>query len=289
VSTLPDDSRELAEFNTRAKSRLIQLRRSLANIVNSPPGFGIRGTGSLWMEHLDDLEKIGRFQRSLTAKPALAWVDSVLAAPGNPWRAFVARWRLTTDVPYVVAMKPDPELLTREQQERAARAAAETARLRAQFATADDQATLLRFRAQYDSTTRALDLAAAADASPKFIDQPPMTLDDALEWRLDSIAGHVPFVVSTFDNMTSATAGIALRLDGVDQRDLVFVSLMPALLTQTGVIENGTPIPFEQMSERLRREILNLNAGFSTNLRNGRAELVVRGSGNDITEATRAG
>ena len=288
IAALPDDAPELADFNTRAKSRIIQLRRSLANIVNSPPGFGIRGTGSLWMEHLDDLAKIGRFQRSLTAKPELAWVDSVLAAPGNPWRAFVARWRLTSDVPYIVAMKPDPEMLAREQADRDARAAAETARLRARFATADDQETLRRFRTQYDSITQALDLAAAADAAPKFIDQPPMTLDEALDWRMDSIGGRVPFVVSTFDNMTSATAGVALRLDGVDQRDLVFVSLMPGLLTQSGVIENGVPIPFEQMSERLRREILNLNAGFSTNHRTGRAELVVRGSGNDIAEATRA-
>jgi hypothetical protein len=55
-----------------------------------------------------------------------------------------------------------------------------------------------------------------------------------------------------------------------------------------GVIENGKPVSDEQMTERLRREILSLNANVSANYRNGRAELVVRGAGNDAAEARRA-
>jgi hypothetical protein len=42
------------------------------------------------------------------------------------------------------------------------------------------------------------------------------------------------------------------------------------------------------MSERLRKEILSLNADFSTNSRTARVELVVRGAGNDAAEAQRA-
>src|SRR5205085_1399458 len=55
-----------------------------------------------------------------------------------------------------------------------------------------------------------------------------------------------------------------------------------------GVIKDGKAIPFEQMSEMLRKEILSLNSYFSTNFRTGRAELVVRGAGNDAAESQRA-
>ena len=76
--------------------------------------------------------------------------------------------------------------------------------------------------------------------------------------------------------MTGATTGLALRLDGVPREELRYLSLLPELLTPVGVIENGRPVPYEEMSERLRREIL-AHADFSTNPRTGRVELVLRG------------
>ena len=91
-------------------------------------------------------------------------------------------------------------------------------------------------------------------------------------------------VSSYFDNMTSATTAVALRLDSVPEEDLALVSLLPALMTQTGVIENGKPIPYEEMEERLRKEVLDLNATFSTNVRSNRVEVVVRGAGNDLAD-----
>ena len=54
------------------------------------------------------------------------------------------------------------------------------------------------------------------------------------------------------------------------------------------MIKDGKAITFEEMSELLKKEILSLNSNFSTNARTGRAELVVRGSGNDTAEAMRA-
>ncbi|HUQ34356.1 MAG TPA: hypothetical protein VM095_19705, partial [Pyrinomonadaceae bacterium] len=50
----------------------------------------------------------------------------------------------------------------------------------------------------------------------------------------------------------------------------------------------GVPVSFEEMSELLRKEILSLNAYFSTNFATDRAELVVRGAGNDAVEAQKA-
>ena len=88
--------------------------------------------------------------------------------------------------------------------------------------------------------------------------------------------------------MTSATTGLALRLDTVPAEELVYLSIMPALLTRVGVIKDGKPISFEQMSEMLRQEILALGAYFSTNFTTERAELVVRGSGNDAAESQKS-
>ena len=46
IAALPDDSEELQEFNARLSSRVIETRRELAKFVNSPPGFGFRGSGA---------------------------------------------------------------------------------------------------------------------------------------------------------------------------------------------------------------------------------------------------
>src|SRR5204862_6503977 len=98
----------------------------------------------------------------------------------------------------------------------------------------------------------------------------------------------VPIGTSTFENMTSATLGVALSVDQLAPSQLRYLSLMPVLLTRSGVIENGKPVSYEEMSERLRKEILGLNAYFSTNLRKQRVELVVRGAGIGADEAKRA-
>jgi Zn-dependent M16 (insulinase) family peptidase len=115
-----------------------------------------------------------------------------------------------------------------------------------------------------------------------------MTLDDQLQFESEQVAGGAPLITSTFDNMTSATTGVALRLDSVQQDRLLYISMLPQLLSRVGVIENGKPVSYEEMSERLRQEILGLNADFSTNAKTGRVELVIRGSGNDAAEAQKA-
>jgi hypothetical protein len=115
-----------------------------------------------------------------------------------------------------------------------------------------------------------------------------MTLDDPLEFRAVTLEAGVPLVVSSFDNMSSATLGVALRADGLAHEQLRYLSLLPALLTRVGVIENGAPVSFELMSERLRNEILGLSSYFSTNPRTGRVELVVRGAGLGADESRRA-
>ncbi|HJQ32363.1 MAG TPA: hypothetical protein VJ866_09295 [Pyrinomonadaceae bacterium] len=288
VASFPDGSPELKEFNERLKSRVIQTRRTLSKFVNSPPGFGFRQADSAWMTHLIDLNRTPGFRKSVTLKPELAAVEQLISSDKNAWRDLVARWKLAESVPYAVAAKPSPQLLAQGEQELAAREKAEAERLMKKYGVADEQEALKRFKVEYDATTAELEGLAKQSASLKFLEKPPLTLDDQLDYKVTKLPGNVPMVASTFENMTSATTGLALRLDGVPQEQLFYLSAMPQILTQVGVVKDGKPIPFEQMSEMLRKEILALNAYYSTNFRTGRAELVVRGSGNDAAESARA-
>jgi Zn-dependent M16 (insulinase) family peptidase len=288
VASFADGSAELKEFNERLKSRVVQTRRTLSKLVNSPPGFGFRGTDSSWMTHLVDLNRTPGFRKSVTLKPELAAVEQVVSSDKNAWRDLVARWKLAESVPYAVAAKPSPQMLVRDEQERAARVKAETERVMKRYDVEVEQEALRRFKTDYDAATAELEKLAGRSASLKFLERPPLTLDDQLDYKVTQLPGNVPLVASNFENMTSATTGLALRLDGVPQDRLFYLSAMPPLLTQVGVVRDGQPIPFEQMSEMLRKEVLSLNSYFSTNFRTSRAELVVRGAGNDAAESRRA-
>lgn len=288
VASFPDGSAELKEFNERLKSRVIQTRRTLAKFVNSPPGFGFRSSGSEWMTHLLDLNRTPGFRKSVTLKQELNAVDQSLSSEKNVWRELIARWHLGDSVPYAVAAKPAPQLIAQGEQERAARVKAESDRLQKKYGGATEVEAISRYKTEYDATTAELERLAKQSNTMKFLDKPPLTLDDQLDYKVATLTGGVKMVTSNFENMTSATTGIALRLEGVPQDKLVYLSAMPALLTQVGVVKDGKPIPFEQMSEMLRKEILALNSYFSTNFRTGRAELAVRGAGNDAAEARRS-
>jgi Zn-dependent M16 (insulinase) family peptidase len=288
VASFADGSPELKEFNERMRSRVIQTRRGLSKFVNSPPGFGFRNTGSEWMTHLLDLNRTPGFRKSVTLRPELSAVDQLLSSDKNVWRELVAKWHLADSVPYAVAAKPVPQLIAQGEQDFNARARAEAELLEKKYGVTDEQEALRRYKADYDATTAELERLAQQSANMKFLEHPPLTLDDQLNYKVTRLAGGVPLVASDFENMTSATTGLALRLDGVPQERLFYLSAMPALLTQVGVVRDGRPIPYEQMSEMLKKEILSLNSYFSTNFRNGRAELVVRGAGNDAAESERA-
>jgi Zn-dependent M16 (insulinase) family peptidase len=288
IAAYPDGSAELAQFNERLKSRILEQRRALSKFVNSPPGFGLRSTGGAWAGHVYELNKEPGFRKSLTEKPQLAEIEKLIAGSRNIWRDYLSQWKITGVTPSVEAARPDPTLAGQEAKEREDRAAAEVARLKAQYGAATDQQAMERYRAEYDAATAVIEKAARAVTPSKFIDKPPMTLDDQLDYQQTKLAGGVPLVSSTFDSLTSGTTGLALRLDVVPEDRLVYVSLLPALLTRVGVIENGQPVSYEQMTQRMRNEILSLNASFSVNAATDRYELVVRGAGNDPAEARRA-
>jgi Zn-dependent M16 (insulinase) family peptidase len=191
-------------------------------------------------------------------------------------------------MPYVAAAKPSPALLQREETERTQRAEAEAQRLANQYANSDLQAAIKRYQGEQDAEAARIEEEAKKITPPEFVKNPPLTLDEQLQFASKTLESNVPIVVSTFDNMSSATLGLALRADRVSRAQLRYLSLLPQLLTRVGVIENGKPVSNEEMSERLRKEILRLDANFSTNPRTERVELVVRGAGIGADEAKRA-
>jgi Zn-dependent M16 (insulinase) family peptidase len=287
IASFKDGSPELAEFNERLKNRIIQNRRDLSKFVNSPPGFGFRSSGAAWMSHLIDLNRTRGFRKSVTLKPELAAIEKLLSSKENVWRTYVTKWKLNY-TPYAVAARPAPQLGEQEEQAQAAREKVEIERLKKKYGVNADAEALRRFKVDYDATTTDLERQAQQTATLRFVENPPLTLDDQLDFKLSTLPNGVPMVASTFENMTSATVGIDLRLDGVPEDHLVYLSMLPALLTQTGVIKDGKPISFEEMSEMQRKEILALESYFSTNFKTNRAELSVRGSGNDLGESQRA-
>ena len=288
VASFPDGSAELKDFNRRVLSRVSETERQLANFVNTPPSWGGRGTGSGWMDQLMLLERTSEFKKSVTLGPQLANVRKALGTDKNLWRDKLAQWQLTGVTPYAGGAKPSPSLLQREEKERVARADAEAQRLANFYSTQDVQEALKRYQKEQDAAAVKIEEEAKKITPPAFVKNPPMSLDDQLQFKQTKLGSGVPIVTSTFDNMSSATAALVLRVDSVQGEQLRYLSLLPLLMTRAGVIENGKPVSYEEMSERLRTEILNLNAYYSTNPRTERVELVVRGSGLGATEAKRA-
>ncbi len=287
IAAYKDRSPELLSFNKRYANALISIDRSFAKFVNSPPKFGFRSTFDSWYSQLQELYKIQGFKKSVTLKPQFDTVRALLASGTNIWKKYLPQWHLTTAVPYVAISKAEPSLIATAETEKKQRAAAEVAKLRALYNLTDDQQAILQYKALYDSNTVMLDKAEQAN-SVKFIENPPLTPDADLHYQQLKLAGGVSIVASVFDNMTSATTGIALDMHVVPQQQLVYLSLLPQLLTGTGIIKNNKPVSYEDMSQLLQQQILSLQSSYNTNGTTGRIELQVKGAGNNATEAVRA-
>jgi hypothetical protein len=288
IASWKDGSPELIEFNGRLRDRIMEQRRDLAKFINSPPRFGFRDTGSGWLDHLQEVNKTPGVRKSVTLKSELAAIERMLEGKQNFWRDRIEQWKLASSVPYAVGARPSADLARRQAAEAQARGEAEVARLEKHYGTADGQEAIRKYQADYDAVSVQLDALASHHSGYHFIDDPPLTLDSTLDFHRSTLAGGIPMVASTFDNMTSATVGLALRLDEIPDDELVYLSLLPDLLRNTGVISGGHPVSYEEMSGRIRREILGLDLRFIVNYRTGRAELLIAGSGNNIQESQKA-
>ncbi len=285
VATWEDGGAELEEFHARIEANLIRTRRSLDKLTSSPPGFGGRGSSSMWPGLLDELAEQPGFAKSVVQKKIIADVEETLRTRKNVWREKLAEWKLLETLPYAVASKASPELIAREEAEYKARLAAEAARLKEQYQTADEQSAIERYAADYDRATAELERQAAATPPAKFLDNPPLHLDEQLDYVDEKIGGKIPLVTGRFAGMNSATTGLALNIGEWTGRQLVYAAAFPTLLTGSGVTKDGVKLSFEEAQQRMRREILSLSSYFATNPVTGRKEFVLSAAGNTLDEA----
>lgn len=287
IAAFKDHSAELLAFNKRFENSLISLKRYFDKFVNSPPKFGFRNTYDAWYTQVTELNKLKEFKKSVTLKPQFDSIHQLLATGKNIWKKYLEQWNLTTATPFVAISKATPELITKNEVEKKQRAAEEVARLKSVYAAANDQAAILQYKAAYDANTAVLEKAEQENTA-KFIEHPPLTADDELNYTQTKLNGGVPMVASVFANMTSATTGLALGLQGVPKNKLKYLALLPQLLTGTGIVKDGKAISYEDMSQMLQRQILSLQCEYSNNGNTGRSELLIKGAGNNATEAQRA-
>jgi predicted Zn-dependent peptidase len=286
VAAFADGSSELAAFNERVRSRIKETERSLDKLLDTPPEFGTRGTSERWIEQLDDVNREDGFKKTITQKAAFARARAAASSRENVWREGVKTWGLLEE-PYAVVARASPALRKELDEARTVRVATELARLEAAYGTTDAQAALARRDAEIAKASEEIARAEARVPMPPFMSDPPMTFDDALAFRTEAVRG-VPVVDTTFEMMKSATAGLALRVDGVREEDLPLLSLLPTMLESVGVLEEGRPVPYDLVRDRLRREVLSIDMRFDASSFTDRIELTLSGSGNDVGEATRA-
>jgi len=289
VNGFVDGSEDLLEFNREVESHLIQMRKQIEDYLNSPPMFGFRsGPAGEWLSNLEVLEKDGGFRKSLVRGSHFAYAESVLATGKNIWKGLIDHCQLLTVLPYAVGSSPDPVMVTQMREAKEARIAGYIADLKKKYDIEEDQEAIIQYKKEFDRKTAELEKIAADQELPGFIDNPPMTLDDQLKYETITLPGNVPLVASTFDNMSSSTIGIALRLDVIPESLLVYVPFLPDILTSIGVIEGDKVVPYEEMQKRLRKEVLRLYAGFDYGFQTGRIELVLSGAGSDLGELKNA-
>jgi len=289
IHDFADNSQELDEFNQRVRSRVIEDKKQTDKYLNSPPMFGFRsGAGSGWLSLMIDLEREDGFRKSLVMKDRYAQVEELLDSGRNFWRDEIDRWNVLTVPPYAVGAAPSADMLAEAAKAKEKRLEGYVKDFEKEYGVDDEQEAIADYKADFDAKTAELEAMAADDELPGFIDNPPMTLDDQLKYEAIELADGIPMVASTFDNMASSRLDLALRMDVVPESLMVYLPLIPSVLTDIGVVMDGEVVPFDKMRERLRREVLGVNAYYDHGLEAGRTELVLVGQGNNRAELENA-
>jgi Zn-dependent M16 (insulinase) family peptidase len=279
-------SPELEEFNNRARSHLVQMRKSAEEYLNSPPGFGLRGgSGGGWYALLRLLEKKKGFRKSLLQKEELEYVEAELVSDENIWAPLIDKWNLIKVKPYAIGCKADPSMLAKAVADKERRLELALIGLKEKYGVTNDADAIGRYKEEYDRNTALIKKEAAMIPMPKFLENPPLSYDPQLNWRVDTLGDVVPLVASAFNSMTSATVGLALKANVIPEDRLIYLPILPQLVTQIGVIKDGEVIDYATMNQRLQNEILDLDSYITSNPHTGRVELMVTGAGSDPDES----
>ncbi|MBT7788649.1 MAG: hypothetical protein HN757_07195 [Calditrichaeota bacterium] len=280
-----DGSDELQHFNNEVQSLLENRKKRFTLILDSPPMFGFRrGRAGAWFFRFKQLEKVDGFRKSVVGMDRIASLEKQLETGNNFWREYIDGWKLLTVEPYAVGVTPNPELIEKSKLEKEIRLAGYVDEFKLQYGVEEDAKAIALYKEEFDQNTKALEEQEKQGELPKFIDNPPMSYDEQLNYEVLELQGEIPFVVSSFDHMSSSTIGVAMGMNVVEESDLVYVTLLPAIMSRIGVIKDSEVIEFEEMQTRLRREVLGVQVYVDANMSTGRIELVVRGLANNREE-----
>jgi len=285
VYNYADGSDELLNFNKDAKSRLEGRRKRFTQLLNSPPMFGFRrGGAGGWLRTLRSLEQYEGFRKSVVRKELIAEIDKQLDSGKNFWREYIDDWKLLSVKPYAVGVKPSPDVLEKAMKEKEARIAGYIEDFKVKYNVENEAEAIALYKKEFDSNTALLEEREKQYDLPKFIENPPMSLDEQLNYEVIELSSGIPLVASSFDHMTSTTIGVAMRLDVIPEQDLVYVPFLWSVINYIGVTKDGEILTFEEVQNRLRHEVLSLNSYIDANMVTGRIELVMKGAANNRDE-----
>ncbi|MFA5141035.1 MAG: hypothetical protein WC728_17545 [Elusimicrobiota bacterium] len=274
----------LAEFDRKALALLKSSRRSTLKFMDTPPRFGFRGTGIAWHRHLDTLNRSGSFKRPVAFSPWYDEVERRIRSGKNFWKAVIERSGMDGE-PLVSAVRPDKSLLEDEKAEKARRLKAAEEELRARYGAKDGQEALAKYKAETDARTAELAERDRGIERPRFVEDPPLTLDDGVDVEEGPLVGASRLVTSRFPSTPFTDLHLFFDVRGLKGEDLPYLPVLPSLLLELGVrTRQGELLDYVAMQERWRSEIFALASGFSTNARTGRVELSLFASGSSAEE-----
>jgi len=288
IAGYADGSPELVAFNDRIRNKILEERRFIRKFLSTPPRFGYRGTGNSWMDHLKSVQKTDGFSRDLTLSSDYDYVENLLDGNRNIWRDQIAKFKLLDSEPSVLAAVANPKILEKDERARDDRIRAFVNTIKQAYEVDTDKEAIDRYKSDYDKNTEIIAEKAREIQMPSFVDSPPMTLDDQLDYSVEKLPGGGPNVVSKFGSMTGASFGLAFDLYAVPKDLLVYVPALPTLIDEVGVIRNGKPVSYYDMREQIRQEILYVYSNLSRNFSSERAELQFGAAGSDEEESQKA-
>lgn len=286
IADWPTGNPELEALKVRTLAELAGRRRAGRSLLDHPPGFGQRGTGSFWPDHLRGLRATGEFRLRLDEEPALASIEKDLQRDGNPFTRLLDKLQLTTRAPHVVGTRSSPALLAEKDKSREARLEAFADSLETAYATADRQEALRRFQADYDHVTATLEAQRAGLPTPALPAHLPLDNDPEIVLDTLRLAKDIPLCHGVFEGMQGARFSLAADVVAIGA-DNPWVAALPALLTQAGVDGPGGKLDHVQVEDALRREVSWAGAWLDADLEAGRGELVLGCAGGTPEECAR--
>ena len=287
VYNYADGSDEIKHFNKIAMGQITQNRKYIEKLLNAPPKFGFRMSGGEWQSYLESIERLPEFKKQLTMDNYIAKLGTLLSSDKNFWKEYIDKCNLLTVQPHALGVRGSEELMKAEKEAKQKRLAGYIERFKQKYGVTDEQEAIAKYKEDFDKKTAELEAIAADDQIPGFISNPPMTLDDQLNYEVMKV-NNIDLVASTFENMTSSLFGLALGLNVLPEEDMVYVPFLTAVVNNIGVVKDGQIVKYDEMQDRLRNEVLYTYGTFDLGYENERVELVLKGSGTNIDELKNA-